>query len=75
MEKILGAMIPTFFGVSMLLFILILFFEIFYLPESLPTIAGGLCLMAGSMLAFTAGTMVVQNRSERRCRHCDKKTE
>ena len=64
MTKILNAMIPTFFGVSMLLFNMILFFELFYLPESLPTIAGGLCLMGGSMLAFTAGTMVVKGRGQ-----------
>ena len=64
MTKILNAMIPTFFGVSMLLFNMILFFELFYLPESLPTIAGGLCLMAVSMLAFTAGTMVVKGRGQ-----------
>ena len=62
MTKILNAMIPTFFGVSMMLFNLMLFFELFNLPDSLPTIAGGLCLMAGSMLAFTAGTMVVKGR-------------
>ena len=64
MTKILNAMIPTFFGVSILLFNMILFFELFYLPDSLPTIAGGLCLMAGSMLAFTAGTMVVKDRGK-----------
>jgi len=64
MTRILNAMIPTFFGVSMMLFNLILFFELFNLPDSLPTIAGGLCLMAGSMLAFTAGTMVVKGREE-----------
>lgn len=75
MTKIINAMIPTFFGVSMMLFNLILFFEVFNLPDSIPAIAGGLCVMAGSMLAFTAGTLVVRSRDEVRCRKCDKKIE